>query len=507
MKKIAISIVLAACASIFTSCNLDTYPENKLVNDQALKTMSDLEKFELGTYALFRGNFGQPLIIAGDLQGDYVNAVRGFGNTYGSLHKWIYTYADYEVEDVWEACYKTIAQANYVLSKDGSISYDADTEQDYYDQIMGEIYFIRAMSLFQLIDKFCGSYDSATAGKDYSGVPILTGFDPQAMPSRSTLQQSYAQVLGDIAEAKSRLADATGEAGSDIITIDCVTALEARVYLQMHNYDEAYKKAVSLIGDGTYALAGSEAELKSLFTDDAGSEIILSFYASPTELPAQYGYQFVVDQNSRDDYFKPQYIPTQTLIDMYDDADYRKSVYFLKADNSTCEINGNMITTPVYLMNKYPGNPALQTTAGAKNYRNAFKVFRIAEMYLIAAEAGLYAQGGDAKTYLNALRGKRGLGALGSVALADVKAERVREMIFEGNRIGDLKRWGDGFAERKPQSGKITTGEDFSLIETGTMFDKLSVTKDDYRFVWPIPSNEIYANQILASQQNPGWVK
>ena len=63
MKKIAISIAVAVCSLVFTSCDLDTYPENKLVNNQALKTMSDLEKFELGTYALFRGNFAAPLIM------------------------------------------------------------------------------------------------------------------------------------------------------------------------------------------------------------------------------------------------------------------------------------------------------------------------------------------------------------------------------------------------------------------------------------------------------------
>ena len=39
------------------------------------------------------------------------------------------------------------------------------------------------------------------------------------------------------------------------------------------------------------------------------------------------------------------------------------------------------------------------------------------------------------------------------------------------------------------------------------MFENLSVTSSDYRFVWPVPSNEIYANQVLADQQNPGWEK
>jgi starch-binding outer membrane protein, SusD/RagB family len=38
------------------------------------------------------------------------------------------------------------------------------------------------------------------------------------------------------------------------------------------------------------------------------------------------------------------------------------------------------------VINKYPGNPAL-FTAASTNYQHKPKVFRVAEMYLIAAEA------------------------------------------------------------------------------------------------------------------------
>ena len=113
-------------------------------------------------------------------------------------------------------------------------------------------------------------------------------------------------------------------------------------------------------------------------------------------------------------------------------------------------------------------------------------------MYLIAAEAAVRS-GDDAATPLNTLREHRGLPALATVTLDDVKAERYRELMMEGMRLTDLKRWGDGISSRKPQTGKIGTGESFGLIESGSMFENLSVTSDDYRFVWPVPSNEIYA--------------
>ena len=153
----------------------------------------------------------------------------------------------------------------------------------------------------------------------------------------------------------------------------------------------------------------------------------------------------------------------------------------------------------------------MQTTAGVKNYRNAFKVFRIAEMYLIAAEAAANGAGNDAANdaanYLNALRTNRGLEALESVALADVKAERAREMMFEAQRVNDLKRWNDGFSGRAPQKGQNDLGEELTIIERGSQYQELVVNGGDYRFLWPIPSDEIYANQNLLNQQNPGWTK
>jgi hypothetical protein len=505
MKKIAI-LIAAACTLSFTACELDMFPEDKLVNEQALQTFSDLQKFEVGTYAAFRGNFTDGYVVGAELMGDYVNAVAGFGNNYGGLHRWDYDHEDYDVIDFWTACYYTIGNVNFVLSQKDVIAVE-ESEKAEFNAIMGEMYFMRAMSHFMLIEKFCANYDASTASKEFTGIPLITAFNPQEMPSRATLEESYTCVLNDLDEAAKLLASVPGSANSNLINIDVVTALQARVNLQMHNYSEAYKKATSLINGGNYALTSTAAELKNMFTYDKGSEIIFVFYSSLTEQPAAFGGQFVSDQNSNNDWYKPQYIPSQNCIDMFDDADYRKEAYFLVASDETCEIKGSMIATPVYLMNKFPGNPDLQTTAGVKNYRNAHKVFRIAEMYLIAAEAAANGAGSDAAKYLNAVRTNRGLEALETVSMADVKAERARELMFESSRINDLKRWNDGFGARLPQSGKNSKGEEVAMIEKGAGYEQLTVNGGDYRFVWPIPANEIYANQNLLNQQNPGWDK
>ena len=57
---------------------------------------------------------------------------------------------------------------------------------------------------------------------------------------------------------------------------------------------------------------------------------------------------------------------------------------------------------------------------------------------------------------------------------------------------------------RTPQTASNKDGA-MDIHAVGDNYEKLSVKVGDFRFVWPIPANEIFANQNLASQQNPGW--
>ena len=497
MKKLA--ILFAVCSLTLVSCDLELYPDNLEIQDTALETLDDLEKFERGTYSAFRAMFNSQLIIAGDLQADYANAVMNFSNTYGPLHSWTYNYNDYEVADVWNAIYYAIANTNWVLYKKDVVEATLETEDDIllFDKIIGEMYFIRAFGHFLAVEKFAGAYDEATIDEPFSGVPVIQAYNPTELPSRKTLRESYQAIFDDIALSEELLSSTPGVTSSTKISYDAVLALKARVALQMKDYDTAYAAATELINLGVYELADTTEELKNIFTYDTGSEIILVPYASVTELAGIGGDSFILDVNSADDYFRPDYIPTKAQVDLYADNDIRKEAYFLALGDGKVEIGSSKLQSVVYLMNKYPGNPNLQKVAGTKNYANAVKVFRIAEMYLIAAEA--YAQEGNAaaaQSTLNQLQAARkAVNTTGT--MENIKKEWFRETVGEGLRLASIKRWGDGLAVRAAQPGV-----EF-LIMTGEYYNERALSADSHFLNWPIPSYEIKLNSNL--QQNPGY--
>ncbi len=124
-----------------------------------------------------------------------------------------------------------------------------------------------------------------------------------------------------------------------------------------------------------------------------------------------------------------------------------------------------------------------------------FPVFRLAEMYLIYAEAVKRGGAGgtepQAVIYLNALRSRAQVtaGNIGSYTLDYVLDERARELYWEGFRRSDLIRY-DRFVEGTylwPWKGGVKNG-------TG-----VAVT----RKIYPIPDSEIAANPKLT--QNAGY--
>lgn len=75
---------------------------------------------------------------------------------------------------------------------------------------------------------------------------------------------------------------------------------------------------------------------------------------------------------------------------------------------------------------------------------NNTRAMRYAEVLLLAAEASL--QSGNASKavdYVNKVRNRAQLPALGSVSMDDIKKEKRLELWMEGCRYQDLIRWGD----------------------------------------------------------------
>ena len=172
MKKLAILLAFFGLTAL-TSCEMEKYPADKQVMDTALETLADLEKFEAGVYSTFRAAYN----------------VKEFGENYGALHRWEYGIDDYDIYDIWVYAYYAIANANFVISNKDEITYDKENPEEVaiFNTILGEMYFVRAMSHFLILDKFAGAYNAAKADEAYSGIPIISAFNPTEVPSRATM--------------------------------------------------------------------------------------------------------------------------------------------------------------------------------------------------------------------------------------------------------------------------------------------------------------------------------
>lgn len=150
----------------------------------------------------------------------------------------------------------------------------------------------------------------------------------------------------------------------------------------------------------------------------------------------------------------------------------------LKAAGTADYIAGYMDTG--YFLNKFlPRRADVRTGGGAMelNYRQDTYVLRLADCYLLEAEA-LGATGARAQALLDAVRARVGLPSV-PVSLAAIKAERRLELAGEGHRFFDLVRWGDAASK---------------LAGRGFVANKNEI--------FPIPYRELQGTKL---KQNPGY--
>ena len=170
--------------------------------------------------------------------------------------------------------------------------------------------------------------------------------------------------------------------------------------------------------------------------------------------------------------------------DLYDaiklDPRFGATVFDLKALKAAGQadyIGGYQDTG--YFLNKFlPRKTDVRTGGGAAelNYRQNTYVIRLADTYLMEAEA--LGSGARAQALLDAVRTRVGLPSV-PVTLAAIKNERRMELAGEGHRFFDLVRWGDG-ASKLASRGFVAGKDEF----------------------FPIPTRELQGTKL---KQNPGY--
>ena len=348
----------------------------------------------------------------------------------------------------WTAIYNTINRANNVIAKVPALSVTPTFTDAVRNQLVGEAYFLRALSYFDL-------------GRTWGGVQLV--LVPTSSSSnlenlkRSSLADTYRQVLADLIKAEELLPTSTNRIRA---TRKTVWALRARYHLYREEWKEAITYASKLIDDkSNYNLL---TPYSSFFADNASgtNESILELYYTTNVVNTQ-AYQWQPSTKGGVGWIRPS-MGIVNLLNNKSIAGTRQSLI------SKVILNG---------VDNWFGNLYYRT-----NGTDPAFLIRIAELYLIRAEA--YAQDNDiAKSLadLNVIRKRADIQELNiadkATLLLAIEQENRIEFAFENHRWYDLVR---------TRRAKTVLGID-----------------EDFRLLLPIPYAQILIDKNL--EQNPQY--
>lgn len=528
LRKTAARVLLLLLAGVVvTGCDLNRYPTSVIPLEKSLETYEDAVAYNRGVMAQFRNRIGGTFAAPQEIMADCFNAQADWGNIAPGLHGWLELNASAGTfASCYQMYYSTLKNVNFTIENYNKVKetlkekYDKTDDEDEKAELKGQMddidlfigtaCFARAYYYYNFLLRFGIPYNAATADTDL-GVPLVTTYDVSSRVTRNTVRECYDQIFKDLELAEKELVVRKPHAENSEFTVDAVKALKARVYLERKEYDKAYATAMELIQSGTYPLVEPTKEaFEDMWVHDTSSEEILILEISlPDEKPNTWGSYYGLSRTEH--YHSPTYFPTQGLLDKYEEGDLRYGVYFYLAPD--VKVFDTHFLNEMVLLQKFKGNPEYATIKDDPTYGrvpNGYhkpRVFRIAEQYLIAAEAGFYA-GKDALKPLNALRASRGLKPVttsGDALLKDIQDERLRELVGEGFRLWDLRRWDLPVKRMAPQEMKEAGALKDYLADGYFTLDVEPGTELYKKIIWAIPQHEInvYGEENL--KQNPGW--
>ncbi len=456
-------MLMLGCSKNFT---VQT-PSDSIPLSEALNTVDELQSALNGAYASLRSTtlFGLDFTILGDLQADNCYVQMQNHNLFIAQYTYSVSAADGVALEMWAAAYTGILNANEIIN--------ATVSTPAADTIKAQAYAIRALLYFKLANIYARPYtDDSTA----PGVPLVLTYNPYLLPARSAVKEVYGQILNDL---KAALRNAPDYFNSVHLSKYAIEGLMARVYLYEGDKQDAKIAALDVINHSGFSLV-APADFNAFWANPAPqsdqTEVMFEVDADPLNNNGSVSIGGVYINGLQDFFVSSQ------LYDLYSATDIRRTLFvpYITPGGAS-----------VYLNNKFPN----ALNADPDNY----KVIRLSEVYLIAAEASLPGNEADARQYLNALMAERDpsfvYNSTGKDLLSDIVQERRKELAFEGDRLSDLNRL------KLP----VARGANPAALPAGPGNINLVIPYADYRRIAPIPLTEIEANPSIASEQNTGY--
>ncbi len=385
------------------------------------------------------------------------------------------------LQAAWEDLYIGINTANTVISRAPAII----EESSELNQIIAQARFLRGYYYFWLVRHW---------GAVHYSDQETTGIESEA--NRTPVSEIYARILEDMEFAEQTLPDTQSDRGRP--TSWAAKMALAEIHLTNGNYDLAAQFAEDVINNGPHSLVRPVADLWNLETNETNGEVIFSFqYADDPNFDASGNpaHLFFLMEYDKLDGMKrdtengrpwKRFKPTDYLLNLYDQEDERydasfttvffsnnpdtappgvmvgdTAVWLPKAPLSQLEKDTRPFGNQIFNQDEYterifpgakkwvqPNRASLNQPEGSRD----FIIYRLAEAYLIAAEANALKASPDqtkALQFLNEVRLRAynvdnitDLPTIASVDLDIILEERAKEFASEGKRWFDLVRTG-----------------------------------------------------------------
>ncbi|MDM8338140.1 RagB/SusD family nutrient uptake outer membrane protein [Mediterranea massiliensis] len=429
MKSKLYHFALAACLSFSSiSCSwLELEPGTAISPD--ILGQGEIEQLLTGTYRSLQNNPGRDTWVLFDMRGEnlintYLSGSNDFvNNEIPSNNGTLLT--------MWRGYYKAIYNANVTLSTLAKLE---QTEENLY--IEAQARFLRAYAYYCLATR-------------WDGVPIIkentleqVKRDKQQAVFEFIKEELNACITGGNLKTFAETSNAPY-----YVSLEAAQALMARLALTMGDKTTATRLAEALIENPSFQLSEN---YDNIFNTTSNSEVIFSFRNSTSESAQNlYALFTTYDSPMKGSWFL---CPSPESEKMFDDpADTRKA---------TCITHLQSTSTDYIIMNKF------------RDYTPLI-VSRIAEMYLISAEA----QGMAGLDRLNELRQYRGLQPLTNITSDSeyekaVALERRKELYCEGFLF-------------------------FDLIRTNKVAEEVSSMEGKNNYYLPLPESEVQYNPNL----------
>jgi len=398
MKNLITLLIIAILALIVVSCDskLDVIPRTTIDPDEI--SVNDIETLLNGCYdaAAFGSMQNRHLFfLMEDLSADNLT-VRTDGWGTADIDRNNISSTNANVARWWNQLFIIIYRANSFLEV---IDRYAETEfaAGRKKSMVAEARFIRAWAYYKLVTH-------------WGGVPIMTTVTNDLL-SRDSEADVWAFITKEFDEIETDAPDFTTPSYA---SQQAVWMMIARVALINGDLTKAETYSEKLIQDTRFALA---ADYNSIWQKES-KEMVIHWQATIND-PLSYGfflsgtgrYEFPIDE---------------TLVEAFEEGDLRKDASFTE------------LTSPIggykYACNKY-------WTRGTGD--DPWPVARIAEAWLIHAEASGYPAGLESLNALRAVRGLEPVNVQSAKQFEDaVLNERRLELSCEGFRWTDLKRTG-----------------------------------------------------------------